>query len=279
MRFSLLIAFAVLAACQPVPKPFSHGGNPPRELLQLADAQGITVLPITDSAGQPLELLTKRMVTALHEQNVPATYGRRSSSSYLLAAVFSTSPAQPALIWTLQTQQGEIVGRVVQPLENGTGEPAELAKHKSFGNTAHALASLIRDDVPDEVVLPPLYVGEVAGAPGDGNTRLRAAIEQLVPRTGLVLAPKATADTLVLTGKVTLDPVRDGAQNVEIAWTVRDPFGAEVGTIAQASPVAAGSLDENWGLLANEAALAGVVGIAEMIRQIDWSRGFQQPPG
>jgi hypothetical protein len=43
--------------------------------------------------------------------------------------------------------------------------------------------------------------------------------------------------------------------------------------------VAAGSLDANWGLVANEAALAGAVGIAEMINQIDWSQGFQPPPG
>ncbi len=278
MRYSLLIATAVLAACQPVPKPFSHSGDPPRELLQLTDAQGITVLPVTDRGGQPLELLTRQMVEALHAQNVPATYGRRNQSSYLLLGYFSSPPDPPALVWTLQTQQHEIVGRVTQPLEKATGEPADLAEPKAFARTAHALASLIRDDEPVEVAPPPVHVAAVAGAPGDGNSRLRAAMEQLLPRTGLKLAPRATAETLVLTGTVKLDPVRDGAQNVEIAWTVKDPFGVEVGTIAQASPVAAGSLDGNWGLVANEAALAGVVGIAEMIRQIDWSQGFQPPP-
>jgi len=279
VRFSLLIALAVLAACQPVPKPFSHGGAPPQELLQLADAQVITVLPVIDRAGEPLELLSQQMVDALHEQNIPAAYGRGGRSSFLLSGYFSTPPDPPALIWTLQTQQGEVIGRVVQQLENGGGEPTKLTGHKAFAHAAHALAALIRGDEPEEVLPPPIHVGEVVGAPGDGNSRLRAAMEQLLPRTGLEMAPQATADTLVLTGKVTPDPVRDGKQQVEIAWTVRDPFGVEVGTIAQASPVAAGSLDANWGLLANEAALAGVVGIAEMIRQIDWSQGFQQPPG
>lgn len=279
MRFSLFIALAVLAACQPVPKPFSHGGAPSNELLQLADAQVITVLPVTDRAGVPLEALTRQMVDALHEQNVPAAYGLSGRSNYLLSGYFSTPPDPPALIWTLQTQHGEVVGRVVQRLDNAAGEPAKLAEHKALAHAAHALVALIRGDEPEEVVPPPVHVAEVAGAPGDGNSRLRAAVEQLLPRTGLELAPQATADTLVLTGKVTLDPVRDGTQRVEIAWTVRDPFGVEVGTIAQASPVAAGSLDANWGLIANEAALAGVVGIAEMIRQIDWSQGFQQPPG
>ena len=72
MRFSLFIALAVLAACQPVPKPFSHGGAPSNELLQLADAQVITVLPVTDRAGVPLEALTRQMVDARHEQTVPA---------------------------------------------------------------------------------------------------------------------------------------------------------------------------------------------------------------
>jgi len=279
VRFSLLIAVAMLAACQPVPKPFSHGGAPPSELLKLADARGITVLPVTNRAGEPLEQLTDQMVQALQEQNIPATYGGKGRSSYLLLGSFSSLPAPPGLIWTLQTQQGDEIGKVVQPLENAAGEPPKLAESATFERSAAALAALIQDDPPTETILPPLYVGEVSGAPGDGNSRLRAAMEQLLPRTGLDLAPRAAADSLVVTGTVTLDPMRGGEQTAKIAWTVRDPLGVEVGTIAQARPVAAGSLDANWGLIANEAALAGAVGIAEMVRQIDWSRGFQPPPG
>lgn len=279
MRFSLLIAVAVLAACQPVPKPFSHGNAPPSELLKLTDAKGITVLPVTDRTGEPLEQLTGQMVKALQEQNIPATYGGKSRSSYLLLGNLSSPPAPPALIWTLQTQQGDELGKVVQPLGNLAGETPKLAKSGTFERSAAALAALIQDDPPNETILPTVHIGEVAGAPGDGNSRLRAAMEQLLPRTGLELAPRADADSLVVTGAVTLEPVRGGEQRVEIAWTVRDPYGIEVGSIAQARPVAAGSLDSNWGLIANEAALAGAVGIAEMVRQIDWSQGFQPPPG
>ena len=279
MRFSLLIAVAVLAACQPTPKPFSHGGAPPSELLKLTDAKGVTVLPVTDRDGEPLVQLTSQMVTALHRQNVPATYGGNARSSYLLLGNFSTPPAPPGLIWTLQTQQGDEIGKVVQALGNAAGEPPKLAEPAVFERPAAALAALIQDDPPNESILPPLHVGEVAGAPGDGNSRLRAAMEQLLPRTGLELVLWAAADSLVVTGAVTLVPARGGEQRVEIAWTVWDPFGVEVGTIVQARPVAAGSLDTNWGLVANEAALAGAIGIAEMTRQIDWSQGFQPPPG
>lgn len=279
MRFSLLIAVAVLAACQPVPKPFSHGNAPPSELLKLTDAKGITVLPVTDRTGEPLEQLTGQMVKALQEQNIPATYGGKSRSSYLLLGNLSAPPAPPALTWTLQTQQGDELGKVVQPLGNLAGETPKLAKSGTFERSAAALAALIQDDPPNETILPTVHIGEVAGAPGDGNSRLRAAMEQLLPRTGLELAPRADADSLVVTGAVTLEPARGGEQRVEIAWTVRDPYGIEVGSIAQARPVAAGSLDSNWGLIANEAALAGAVGIAEMVRQIDWSQGFQPPPG
>lgn len=279
MRFSLIIAVVLLAACQPVPKPFSHGAAPPSELLKLTDAQGITVLPVTDRDGEPLVQLTGQMVKALHEQNIPATYDGNSRSSYLLLGNFSTPPASPALIWTLQTQQGEEVGKVVQPLGNAAGAPPKLAKTATFERSAAALAALIQDDPPNELILPPLHIGAVTGAPGDGNSRLRAAMEQLLPRTGLELVPEAAADSLVVTGAVSLDSARGGEQTVEIAWTVRDPFGIEVGTIAQARQVTEGSLDSNWGLIANEAALAGAVGIAEMVRQIDWSQGFQPPPG
>lgn len=286
MRFSLLIALAVLAACQPVPKPFSHGSAPPNDLLKLADAQGIKVLPVTDSKGKPMTHVTGKMVLALHEQNIPATYGGNSRSSYLLQGKLSTPPAAPAVIWTLQTQQGDEIGKVVQPLRNGAeiaaeyvaGGPTKLATPAPFERSAAALAALIQDDPPNESILPPLHVGAVTGAPGDGNSRLRAAMEQLLPRTGLESAPRADADSLVITGSVTVDPAQGGEQSVKISWTVRDPYGVEVGTISQARPVAAGSLDSNWGLVANEAALAGAAGIAEMVRQIDWSQGFQPPP-
>ena len=279
MRFSLLIALAVLAACQPVPKPFSHGGAPPDELLRLSDAQGIKVLPVSDRAGEPLEQLTNQMVRALLEQNIPATYGGSGQSSFLLLGYFSTPPATPALVWTLQTQQGDVVGRVIQPLQTAVNEPVTSADPTAFTRSATALAALIQDEAPAAAAVPPLHVGEVAGAPGDGNSRLRAAIEQLLPRTGLQMATQGVADSLILTGAVTVHSVRRGEQRVEIAWTVWDPFGVEVGTIAQARPVAAGSLDANWGLIANEAALAGAVGVAEMIRQIDWSQGIQPPSG
>ena len=269
----------MLAACQPLPKPFSHGSAPPDDLLKLTDGQGITVLPVTDRAGEPLKHLTTQIVRALHEQNIPATYGGTSRSSYLLLGHFSPPSAPPALIWILQTQQGDEVGRVVQPLRNAVGESSKLVEYNAFTHSAAELAVLIQDNPVSEVTPPPLHVGKVAGAPGDGNSRLRAAIEQVLPRTGLELSPQVTAESLVVTGAVTVDPARDGEQRIEIAWTVWDRFGLEVGTIAQARPVAAGSLDANWGLIANEAALAGAIGIAEMIRQIDWSQGIQPPPG
>lgn len=278
MRFSLLIAVVLLAACQPVPKPFSHGGAPSGELLKLSDGQGIAVLPVTDRAGEPLQDLTTQMVLALHDENIPATYDGGSRSSYLLSGYFSKPPAPPELTWILQTQQGDELGRVVQPLQRAESRTSNLAQHTAIARSAAELAALIQDDLPSEATAPPIHVGEVAGAPGDGNSRLRAAIEQILPRTGLELTPRPAPDTLVVTGTVTLDPVRDGEQQVEIAWTVWDPHGIEVGTIAQAHPVAAGSLDETWGLVANEAALAGAVGIAEMILQIDWSQGIPPPP-
>ncbi len=278
MRFSLVIALAVLVACQPVPKPFSHDGAPPRELLRLPDGRGITVLPVTDRAGEPLEILTNQMVQALHGQNIPASYGGSGKTSYLLLGYFTIPPAAPALVWTLQSQQGEPIGRVVQLLPAAGGVPDAAAERAAYERSAIALAALIQDPPVREAVPPALHVGEVAGAPGDGNTRLRAAIEQLLPRTGLALVPRAGADTLIVTGAVNVGAPQGEAQLVEISWTVRDPFGVEVGTIAQARPVAAGSLDGNWGLIANEAALAGAVGIAEMIRQVDWSQGIRPPP-
>ncbi len=265
----------MLTACQPVPKPFSNGNAASNDLLTLTDGQGIMVLPLTDSAGAPQTQLTAPMVQALHEQNIPAAYDSGSRSSFLLSGQLSAPPAPPALMWVLKTPQGQEIGRTVQPLEVGGGKPSKLRDFAAYKRAAAELAAFIQDELPSDSTPPPLHVGKVSGAPGDGNSRLRAAIEQLLPRTGLKLVPRATPESLVVIGHVTIDPTNGREQRVEIAWTVRDPFGTEVGTIAQGRPVAVGSLNADWGLIANEAALAGATGIAEMVRQIDWSQGFQ----
>ena len=162
MRYSLIIAVLALAACQPLPKPFSHGSAPPGTLLKLTDGQGISVLPVTDRAGEPLELLATQMVRALHQQNIPATYGGSGQSSYLLLGHFNTPGAPPALIWILRTQQGDEVGSVVQPLQNAAGESIKLPEPNAFERSAAVLAALIQDDEPDEAAPPPLYIGDVA---------------------------------------------------------------------------------------------------------------------
>lgn len=279
MRFSLIIAVAVITACQPVPKPFSHGNAPPSELLNLSDGKGITVLPITDDSGAPLEQLTRPIVQALHAQNIPATYAGNSRSSFLLSGHLSNPPAPPTLVWILRSRDGDEIGSVSQPLLVVENTPPKLGQHANFRRAATALAALIQDKPPSESVTPPLYIGAVVGAPGDGNTRLRAAIEQLLPRAGLVLSPQSGPESLIVTGKVTASPAQASNQTIEIAWTVRDPFGELVGTIAQSRQITANSLDTSWGLAANEAALAGAAGIAEMVGQIDWSQGFLPPPG
>lgn len=279
MRFSLLIAALVLAACQPLPKPFSQAGAPPPDLLRLADGRGITVQPPADGSGRRFEPLAREMVAALHGQNVPATYSDGAKASYRLTGYFTAPPAAPAVIWVLETQRGSEIGKVVQRLDDRSALDPNLTMPTATKRSASAVAALIQDPPVREAIAPPLYVGEVAGAPGDGNTRLRAAIEQFLARSDLELAASGAADSLILTGAVRVTPAQGGEQIVEIAWTVWDPFGAKVGTIAQARPVAAGSLDQNWGLIANEAALAGAAGITEMIRQIDWSQGIPPPSG
>ena len=62
MHYSLAFLLVLLTSCQPALQPFSHLGNPPNKLVKLTDDEGIMVIPVINSSGTRLDLLTYSMI-------------------------------------------------------------------------------------------------------------------------------------------------------------------------------------------------------------------------
>ena len=110
-------------------------------------------------------------------------------------------------------------------------------------------------------------VPSVTGAPGDGSTTLRAALQRELTRSGIALTESPSPDTYTVEGKVAMGSGKDGKQPITIDWSVTDPSGKKLGTVSQKNEVPQGSLDGSWGKTADAAAAAAAQGIIKLLPQ------------
>ena len=109
------------------------------------------------------------------------------------------------------------------------------------------------------------FVPTVTGAPGDGSSTLRAALQRELTRSNVALAETPSADNYIVEGKVSMGPGKDGKQPITIDWSVTDPSGKKLGTVSQKNEVPQGSLDGSWGKTADAAAAAAAQGIVKLL--------------
>lgn len=105
----------------------------------------------------------------------------------------------------------------------------------------------------------------VTCATGDGNTSLKDAVIKELATNGVGVAEQP-ARAYRVEGVVALGPAKDGMQPIHIDWTVRNPSGERIGRVSQRNEVPAGSLDNAWGMTANQAAGAAALGIVRLLQ-------------
>ena len=111
---------------------------------------------------------------------------------------------------------------------------------------------------------PFAYVS-VAGAPGDGEEALAAALSRQLAGRGLKPATAFQANVYEVQGTVRVAPAVRGKQSVTIVWVVLGPDGNQLGITRQTKDVRKGSLDKKWGAAAAAAAAAAAEDIVKLI--------------
>jgi len=105
----------------------------------------------------------------------------------------------------------------------------------------------------------------VAGAPGDGEQALAAALSQQLATRGLKPADAFQANVYEVQGTVRVAPASKGKESVTIIWVVLAPDGTQLGVTRQTKNVRKGSLDKAWGSAASAAAAAAAADIVKLI--------------
>ena len=99
----------------------------------------------------------------------------------------------------------------------------------------------------------------VAGAPGDGEQALAAALARRLSAKGVKQATALEADVYDVQGTVRVTSAPGGKQSVRIVWVVFGPNGDQLGVVSQTKEVRKGALDKRWGPAADAAAAADIL--------------------
>lgn len=281
----LLTGLALLiAACQPLPRPFKpEGDRRANPLLGLSDAGGVHVLNIDGAPGAASRRLASAMASALQELNIPASTFSANGRSLFLQGSATTRRLAPRsvevdLSWELINNAGKTVGRhdqrtvlSDQAWRNAQPEPLTALA----ASAAPSIAKLMQDPAPLGVPLAstetPVHVAPVTGAPGDGDAALHRAIKDTLARAGVKVVDQRPNAGYVVVGKVAMSRPRAGRQKVDIVWSVQDPDGTERGDIKQSNTVRAGELDGRWGDLAYLVAQGAADGVSDLLRKLSRS--------
>jgi hypothetical protein len=105
----------------------------------------------------------------------------------------------------------------------------------------------------------------VAGAPGDGEQALAAALTRRLSAIGVKQATAFEANIYDVQGTVRVTSAPGGKQTVTIVWVVFGPDGTQLGVTRQTKDVRKGSLDKRWGGAADAAAEAAAAAIVKLL--------------
>ncbi len=276
MRLVMALMLMLLAACQPLPRPFADD-RPPPESLSPRDSAGVVVNPIEGAPAPIGPKLAEAMAAALRDAEIPASTrgGNRGSFQLIAAAREEALPdgrSTIAIEWDLRSADGTSLGRHRQTLEQPTaawhGGGEDVAKALAR-QAAPAIAKLLQDEAPPSPGGADIVVAiEPVEAPNDRSNTLGRAMGEVLRRGNIVIAEKrGSHETFVVTGKVEIAPPQSGQQQVKISWRVLRADGNELGQVNQENAVPAGSLDFGWGDVAYAVASAAAPGITAVIER------------
>lgn len=111
---------------------------------------------------------------------------------------------------------------------------------------------------------PSAYIS-VAGAPGDGEQALAAALGRRLAALGVKQATAFESDVYDVQGTVRVSPAPRGKETIIIIWVVLAPDGNQLGVTRQTKEVKKGSLDKSWSAAAEAAAAGAAADIVQLI--------------
>jgi len=281
MRFLVLGLLALIAACQPLARPFQPENKAlaPSQLSALGPRSGIVVAAPAGANAAVAALLPQRVAAALRERQVPATARADPHQRFALLSDIKTrsvhaDSVEVAVRWTLRDPQGTILTAWDQSMSaDGTAwRRADPLVIEAFAAVAAVeLAARIGSgelgSAQDQRTGPvSLAIVPIFGAPGDGNESLTQALADTLRIRGIDVAAVDQNVTFFVSGGVTVSAVA-GGERIDIVWWLLRSDGQEVGRVDQSNVLAPGALDGAWEDVADAIAEGAADGILALLKR------------
>lgn len=281
----LLAAALLLAACGPIPQPYREGraekaANP---LIDVPDAAGVVVAPVTGAPPALSGPLTEALVAELQQAGIPASSGAALTHGLLLEGDAGWTAGKTEIAWRLSDAEGADLGAVTARVDAPraayeTGDPVLIQSLARRG--AMLLTGLLKPDMAYDALAartPAVAVIGVEGAPGNGNAALAKAMRAVLDQSGIPRTDDQDEAALLLAAGVSVEAGdTPNTERVTIDWWLMDSTGAVLGTLNQSNLVPKGALDGRWGTTAYDAAYANVEAVQEMLTYMDEVRDLQR---
>ena len=280
LRFPLiaLLCSVGLTGCGDFPTPFK--GNPGATAMRLAQPTApLLVVVASDAAPLPAgggQALADNVAAALQMEEVPAEAKAPRPGDWRLIARLEARDGGVVPVFTVRNPTGEDKGDTEgSPAPEAAWAAADPALlRQEAAESAPRIAALLtsirishdRAD-PNSLLNRPakVMVADVKGAPGDGNVMLTKYVRAHIAENGSIIQPTKSGSDFLIQGEVTIVPIPDHKERVEIVWTVNAANGDERGKVAQLNEIPAGMLDHYWGDIAVAVATEAAGGLNDVI--------------
>jgi hypothetical protein len=285
------LTLVAVAACGKLPRPFEPGAKDPNNpLLTLQDSPGVVVAPIYGAPPELAAPLADGLAEFLRAQDVPATAADILNSGNLLEGWYlqtDTPAGQTTVVieWRLSDKTGAellaLESRVGMPTAALAKDPQPLIKRMTANVAPKVADAMIGGQTAQiDASAPSLAIGDITGAPGDGNAALRRAFSAVLHRTEITITKSPEGAMATLDSIVQVTPHSENEDEVRLVWTIRDSEQKTVAVLTQDNRVRKGRLAHRWGSMAFDAALALRRQIVETMRRLgnSSSGGLALPP-
>ncbi len=276
-RLSWLLPLA-LASCGTLPEPFY--GYPGANAVRLATPPA-PVLMVPTPGGALLDdasakLYAEDLATDLANLDIPSIAGPAATGDWRLTITASLNGASviPSydIIGPDKKTYGHQSGLPVAAAAWANGDTQALAAaanadSPALEKTLAAINARIQGSNPNSLEnrTPRIYVGNVTGAPGDGNTTLPLDLARDLAGPNLqVITNPARADFTV-TAQVKAEPDKNGQTLITLNWSVTDANHRKIGQVTQLHDLGLSEITPYWGDIAAAAATEAATGIAEVV--------------
>lgn len=278
----------MLGGCE-LPQPFAHRGPVSQNgLIELPSGDGVRVVVLDGLEPEIADPMRKAAVKALGDAGIPASSEPTLSSGYVLTGTVQLedpengAPEAARFLWQLTGRDGLSLGAFDKEIAGNRsgwfGRDPAVFDAAAKDVSAQVAALLVGRsgmgphteptvDGVTEAAIPAvettLFFEGVTGAPGDGDESLVRAMNSVLKRSGVPLAPSADKATHLLAGTVKAVAKDPNVSEVTIDWALTTRDGANVGTISQKNPVRTALIAKRWGELAHIVAAAAADGVLD----------------